>query len=343
MADGTAFVHAPACKDAFGREISYLRLSVTDRCDLRCTYCMAERMQFLPKSAVLSVDELEAIAAAFIAKGIRKIRITGGEPLVRKDIRELIKRLSGHLGRGLDALTLTTNATQLADHAAFLADHGIKRINVSIDSLDPETFAKITRRGQIQRVLDGIEAAQSVGLKIKLNCVALKDYNRTEIPNIIKWAHARDIDVSLIEVMPMGLTGEDRYDQYLPLTQVRDDMDSYWTLTPEAADDPHGGPSRYFRIRETGGRVGFITPLTENFCAGCNRVRVTCTGRIYMCLGQADYIDLRAALQHGTNPAHALASAIDEALGSKPEKHDFDISQRGQAPTLARHMSTTGG
>ncbi len=326
--------------DSFDRAITYLRLSVTDRCDLRCTYCMSEAMAFLPKRDVLSLEELERLAVAFINRGVRKIRLTGGEPLVRRDIMTLLRRLSRRLGDGLDEITLTTNATQLARHADELADIGVKRINVSLDTLDDAKFARLTRRRMLGKVLSGIEAAQAAGLKIKLNTVALKGVNEDEIPSLIAWAHQRDADVTLIEVMPLGEVDEDRVDQYLPLTAVRDTLEARWTLDPIALKT--GGPARYVRVAETGGVVGFISPLTNNFCADCNRVRVTCTGQIYMCLGHDDHIDLRAALR-GPHPTEALNAALDTAMLRKPERHDFDISSRGAAPAVARHMSMTGG
>ena len=327
--------------DTFGRQITYLRLSVTDRCDLRCTYCMAERMTFLPKKDLLTLEELEDVAQAFIARGVTKIRITGGEPLVRRDIMELIKRLGARLGNGLEELTLTTNATMLAANAETLVRAGVKRINVSLDSLDAARFAEITRRSKLDDVIAGIDAAQAAGLDIKLNTVALKHQNLDELPAMIDWAHSRGMDMTLIEVMPLGDTGEDRFDQYVPLPMVRDTLEQRWTLTDLPRTDRNGGPSTYVRIEETGGKLGFITPLTNNFCAGCNRVRVTCTGRIYMCLGQDDHVDLRAAVRGG-EPG-ALNAALDRALLKKPEKHDFEINGRGEAPALSRHMSLTGG
>ena len=330
-------------QDSFGRKVTYLRISVTDRCDLRCTYCMAESMTFLPKKDLLSLEELETVAGAFIRRGVRKIRITGGEPLVRKDIQLLFDRLGTHLGNGLDELTLTTNATQLARHADKLARAGVRRVNVSLDTLQPDRFAEITRRDQLGQVLEGIAAAKAAGLKVKINTVALKHQNADELPDIISWAHAEGHDVTLIEVMPMGETEEDRFDQYLPLDAVRQDLESRWTLDAETGRAPHAGPSSYVRVRETGGRLGFITPLTQNFCAGCNRVRITCTGRIYMCLGQNNFVDLRAALRESTDPGRALDDALDKALLAKPERHDFSIREPGQEPALARHMSVTGG
>tara|TARA_R110002167_G_scaffold257625_2_gene464151 strand:+ start:7360 stop:8391 length:1032 start_codon:yes stop_codon:yes gene_type:complete len=343
MADGLALPVKMPLIDRYGRQVTYLRLSVTDRCDLRCTYCMSEIMKFLPKAELLSLDELDRVATAFVERGVRKIRLTGGEPLVRRDIGHLIERLGRLMDQGLDELTLTTNGTLLADHADGLMRAGVRRVNVSLDSLDPENFAKITRRGDLSKVLNGIDAALESGLKIKINTVALKHQNASEIPDMVEWAHARGMDMTLIEVMPLGDTGEDRIDQYIPLPMVRDDLETRWTLAEETSRDPIAGPSRYVRVKETGGRLGFITPLTNNFCAGCNRVRVTCTGRIYMCLGQDDHVDLRAALREAPDPAVALDAALDKALFAKPEKHDFEIKRRGSAPALPRHMSTTGG
>ncbi|RIJ31384.1 GTP 3',8-cyclase MoaA [Henriciella algicola] len=343
MPDGHTALKPAPLTDRFGREISYLRLSVTDRCDLRCTYCMAEHMTFLPKKDLLSLEELQTVADAFIRRGVRKIRITGGEPLVRKDIMGLFEGLGDRLGSGLDELTLTTNATQLETHAEALVKAGVKRVNISLDTLDPDMFREITRRGDYEKVMRGIEAGAAAGLKIKINTVALRHQNAGDIPRMVEWAHTRGYDMTLIEVMPLGITGEDRYDQYIPLFDIRDELERRWTLTPEDARDANGGPSRYVRIAETGGRLGFITPLTNNFCAGCNRVRVTCTGRIYMCLGQDDHVDLRAALRESSDPQAALDEALDRALIAKPERHDFEINQRGQGPALDRHMSVTGG
>jgi len=328
-------------RDSYGRDITYLRLSVTDRCDLRCNYCMAENMTFLPRKDLLTLEELDHLAASFIDRGVRKIRLTGGEPLVRRGLMDLIKEMSRHLKSGaLDEITLTTNATQLSKYADDLARAGVKRLNVSLDSRDPETFAKITRRDALTQVLGGIDAALDAGLKIKINTVALKGTNAAEIPELMRWAHGKSMDMTLIEVMPMGEIDEDRVDQYLPLTEIRDELDSKFTLieTPYRT----GGPSRYVRVKETGGLLGFITPLTNNFCAGCNRVRVTCTGQIYMCLGQSDSVDLRAAMR-GDNPDEALDKALDLAMINKPEKHDFGISKRGTTGTMPRHMSVTGG
>lgn len=343
MPDGHTALKPAPLTDRFGREISYLRLSVTDRCDLRCTYCMAEHMTFLPKKDLLSLEELQTVADAFIRRGVRKIRITGGEPLVRKDIMGLFEGLGDRLGNGLDELTLTTNATQLETHAESLVKAGVKRVNISLDTLDPDMFREITRRGDYEKVMRGIEAGAAAGLKIKINTVALRHQNADEILHMVEWAHAHGYDMTLIEVMPLGITGEDRYDQYIPLFDIRDELERRWTLTPEDARDTNGGPSRYVRIAETGGRLGFITPLTNNFCAGCNRVRVTCTGRIYMCLGQDDHVDLRAALRESSDPQAALDESLDHALIAKPERHDFEINKRGQGPALDRHMSVTGG
>ena len=325
--------------DKFGRNITYLRLSITDRCDLRCTYCMAERMTFLPKADVLTLEELETLAVKFIERGVRKIRITGGEPLVRPEIDSLFKKIGSHLGGGLDELTLTTNGTLLSKYAERLYSAGVRRINVSLDSLDQNTFRQITRRDNLNAVLNGIENALSAGLKIKINTVALKNANLTEIPHLIEWAHGKGMDLTLIEVMPLGETGEDRFDQYIPLPKVRDQLEAQWSLEDDSRKIENGGPSRYVRIKETGGRLGFITPLTNNFCAGCNRVRVTCTGRIYMCLGQEDHIDLRDVLRTGGN----LDTALDQAMGIKPEKHDFQISRQSTESGTTRFMSTTGG
>ncbi|GGB68249.1 MULTISPECIES: GTP 3',8-cyclase MoaA [Henriciella] len=343
MPDSLAPITPPPLRDAFGRTVTYLRLSVTDRCDLRCAYCMAEHMTFLPKKDLLTLEELETVATAFIRRGVRKIRITGGEPLVRKDIGQLFDRLGTHLGAGLDELTLTTNATLLERDAERLHAAGVRRVNISLDTLDPDMFREITRRGDFDKVIRGINAAQEAGLKIKINTVALRHQNAAEIPHMVEWAHGRGFDMTLIEVMPLGDTGEDRIDQYVPLFEIRDRLDQLWTLEDEATDTRMAGPSRYVRIRETGGKLGFITPLTNNFCAGCNRVRVTCTGRIYMCLGQDDHVDLRSALRKSDSPEQALDAALDRALLRKPEKHDFAIRDRAETPALPRHMSVTGG
>lgn len=331
----------PKLTDTFGRDITYLRLSVTDRCDLRCTYCMAENMTFLPRKDLLTLEELDVLASAFIARGVRKIRLTGGEPLVRRGLMGFINGLARHLSSGaLDEITLTTNATQLSRFAPDLAAAGVRRINISLDSLDPDTFAALTRRAALDKVLAGIDAAQAAGLKIKINTVALKGINDAEIPAIMQWAHARGMDMTLIEVMPLGEIDGDRVDQYIPLSAVRDNLAGKFTLTDLAMRT--GGPARYLKVEETGGVLGMITPLTNNFCAGCNRVRVTCTGRIYMCLGHEDSIDLRAAMR-SENPEAELDAALKRAMIGKPERHEFDISARGAAPATSRHMSVTGG
>lgn len=326
--------------DAFGRRITYLRLSVTDRCDLRCAYCMSERPEFLPKASILSLEELEAVAEAFIARGVRKIRLTGGEPLARRNVMSLVQGLSASLHDGrLDELTMTTNGTQLEKYAGALKDAGVRRLNVSLDTLDRWKFAEIARRDALDRVLAGIDAALGVGLKIKINTVALKDRNLDEIPRLIEWAHGRDMDLTLIEVMPLGEVEEDRTDQFAPLSDIRAALAQRWTLV----DDDHrsGGPARYARVRETGGRVGFITPLTANFCDGCNRVRVTCSGELYMCLGQQRRVDLKSALREGGEGA--LSRALDEAMAKKPLGHDFAVSKLGDGPAAPRFMSATGG
>jgi len=330
--------------DPFQRAINYLRVSVTDRCDFRCVYCMSENMTFLPKAQLLTLEELDTMCSTFIGLGVQKLRITGGEPLVRKGIMTFFDAMTRHLDSGaLRELTLTTNATLLAGHAERLYAAGVRRVNVSLDTIDPDSFRAITRRGDLQKSLDGIMAAKQAGLHVKLNTVALRHQNANEIPTLVEWAHAHGFDMTLIEVMPLGLTGEDRIDQYIPLFEIREQLESRWTLDEETSRDARAGPSRYVRIRETGGRLGFITPLTNNFCAGCNRVRVTCTGRIYMCLGQDDHVDLRTTLRDSDNPAAALDAALDRALILKPERHDFAIRERGEAPALARTMSLTGG
>jgi GTP 3',8-cyclase len=326
--------------DPFGRAVTYLRVSVTDRCDFRCTYCMAENMTFLPKKDLLTLEELDRLCSAFIAKGVRKLRLTGGEPLVRKNIMHLVRGLSRHIGSGLDELTLTTNGSQLARNAAELADCGVRRINVSIDTLDPVKFKTITRWGELDKVMEGIRAAQAAGIHVKLNAVALKDFNEHEIPDLLRFAHGEGMDLTLIETMPMGETDEDRTDQYLPLSLVRQRLEEQFTLD----DIPYrtGGPARYVEVRETGGRLGFITPLTHNFCESCNRVRLTCTGTLYMCLGQDDAADLRTALRASDDDAY-LSAAIDEAISRKPKGHDFIIDRNHRKPAVARHMSVTGG
>ena len=325
--------------DPFGRRITYLRVSVTDRCDFRCVYCMAETMTFLPRQDLLTLEELDRLASAFVLRGVRKLRLTGGEPLVRRNIMWLIRSLSRHLGSGLDELTLTTNGSQLATHAEALAECGVARINVSLNSLDPAKFRTITRRGDLAQVLGGIDAAKRAGLKIKINMVALRDVNEDEIEDVLRWAHGRGFDLTLIETMPIGEIGADRTAQYLPLSLVRARLEQRFTLD----DDPFrsGGPARYVRVRETGGRLGFITPMTHNFCKSCNRVRVTCTGTLYMCLGQEDAADLRAPLRASREDA-LLHAAIDAAIARKPKGHDFVIG-REDRPPLARPMSLTGG
>ena len=326
--------------DQFQRRISYLRLSVTDRCDLRCAYCMPERQTFLPRNEVLSLEELHRLALGFIARGITKLRLTGGEPLVRRDVIDLVWALGRKLGDGLEELTLTTNGTQLARFADDLFAAGVRRVNVSLDTLDRETFARLARRDSLPQVLDGIAAAKAAGLKVKLNTVALKGANADEIPALIAWAHGQGLDLTLIEVMPLGEVEEDRFDQHLPLSLVRAELERRWTLTP--SQHRTGGPARYFDIAETGGRIGLITPLTNNFCDGCNRVRVTATGQLYPCLGGGEQVDLRAALRSADSDA-ALAEALDTAMKIKPLRHTFRIDGRGEAPALPRHMSLTGG
>jgi cyclic pyranopterin phosphate synthase len=330
----------PALIDGFGRTVTYLRVSVTDRCDLRCVYCMSEHMTFLPKAQVLSLDELDRLASAFVGLGVRKLRLTGGEPLVRKGVMSLIERLSRHLRSGaLDELTLTTNGTRLADFAVDLSRLGIRRINVSLDTLKPDLFARLTRGGDLAKVLAGIEAARAAGLQVKINTVALAGDNAGEIPDLIAWAHGRGMDLTLIETMPLGDTGEDRTDQFLSLAKVRETLSSFWTLTDLPLQT--GGPARYVQIEETGGRLGLITPLSHNFCEACNRVRVTCTGVLHSCLGREDAADLRGVMREDSGP-DALEAAIRRAIDAKPQGHDFHI-ERGAAPALARHMSMTGG
>jgi cyclic pyranopterin phosphate synthase len=328
--------------DPFGRAISYLRVSVTDRCDFRCVYCMSEHMQFLPRRDLLTLEELDRLCSAFIARGARKLRITGGEPLVRHGVMTLFRSLSRHLYAGeLDELTLTTNGAQLARFADELADCGVRRLNLSLDTLDAQKFRAVTRNGDLSRVLSGMEAARRAKIAVKLNAVALKGVNDDEFVNLVRFAHERGMDISFIEVMPLGeLEGLARVDQYLPLTQVRARLAEAFAL--EEIDDSTGGPARYVRAKETGGRIGFITPMTHNFCETCNRVRVTCTGALYMCLGQEDVADLRAPLRESPCDA-ALHAAIDAAIARKPKGHDFIIDRAASAPALARHMSTTGG
>jgi GTP 3',8-cyclase len=330
-----------AMVDPFGRAITYLRVSVTDRCDFRCVYCMSEHMTFLPKRDLLTLEELDVLCTAFIAKGVRKLRLTGGEPLVRKNLMWLFRALSRHLCAGaLDELTLTTNGSQLERFAGELAAAGVRRINVSLDTRDPAKFQAITRWGDLRKVTDGIRTAQQAGLKIKINMVALKDVNEHEIEEMLRWCHGEGMDLTLIETMPLGDIEEDRTDQYLPLSLVRSRLSQRLAL--EEIPYRTGGPARYVRVQETGGRLGFITPLTHNFCESCNRVRVTCTGTLYMCLGQNDAADLRGPLR-ASEPGPVLSAAIDEAIGRKPKGHDFVIDRRAQKPAVARHMSVTGG
>jgi cyclic pyranopterin phosphate synthase len=331
--------------DQFQRRISYLRLSVTDRCDLRCSYCMPERQVFLPRKDVLSLEELHRLALGFIARGITKLRLTGGEPLVRRDMIELVRALGRKLGAndssgGLDELTLTTNGTHLADHAEALREAGVRRINVSLDTLDREAFARLARRDSLPQVLEGLAAAREAGLAVKINTVALKGINEDTLADLIAWAHGQGHELTLIEVMPLGEVEGDRYDHYLPLSAVRERLESRWTLN--ASQHRSGGPARYVEVEETGGRLGFITPLTNNFCDGCNRVRVTATGQLFACLGGREQVDLRAALR-SPDPDAAMAEALDTAMRIKPERHHFVIDRPGGAPALARHMSMTGG
>ena len=328
--------------DPFGRDISYLRVSVTDRCDFRCTYCMSEDMSFLPKKDVLSLEELERLCSVFIKLGVKKLRLTGGEPLVRKNIMSLIQALGKRLDSGdLEELTLTTNGTQLHKYSKDLFDYGVRRVNVSIDTLDPEKFTEITRWGKLENVLRGIEAADSAGLKLKLNVVALRGTNDEELPDIVKWASDKGYDITIIEVMPMGDIGsENRINQYLPLSMVRSNLSKYFTLRD--IDYKTGGPARYVEIVETGTKIGFITPLTHNFCESCNRVRLTCTGTLYMCLGQEDAADLKIPLRNSEGDG-ALTSAIQEAISRKPKGHDFIIDRRQKSSPVPRHMSVTGG
>jgi cyclic pyranopterin phosphate synthase len=331
----------PALVDPFARHVTYLRVSVTDRCDFRCVYCMAEDMAFLPKRDVLTLEELDRVCSAFVERGVRKLRITGGEPLVRRDILLLFRRLGRHLDVGrLDELTLTTNGSQLARLSGDLHSAGVRRINVSIDTLDPGKFRAITRRGDLSRVLDGVQAAKAAGLAVKINTVALRGINDDEVHDLIAWCGREGFDLTFIETMPMGEIDEDRTDRYLPLSLVRSEIARRWTL--EDTDYRTGGPARYVTVRETGRRLGFITPLSHNFCESCNRVRLTCTGTLYMCLGQQDAADLRAPLRASSDdsPLHA---AIDEAIGRKPKGHDFVIDRRHRDPAVPRHMSVTGG
>ena len=332
---------APIIMDPFGRAVNYLRVSVTDRCDFRCTYCMSENMTFLPKKDLLTLEELDRICTVFVEKGVRKIRLTGGEPLVRKNIMQFVRQIGRHIDSGrMDELTLTTNGSQLARFSTELYDCGVRRINVSIDTLDPDKFRKITRWGELSKVLEGIRAAQAAGLKIKINAVALKGFNDTEIPEMLRWAHGQGMDMTVIETMPMGEIDEDRTDQYMPLSLLRGNLARQFTLE----DIPYqtGGPARYVKVAETGGKLGFITPMTHNFCESCNRVRLTCTGTLYMCLGQDDAADLRSPLR-ASEGNELLSDAIDEAITRKPKGHDFIIDRTTRQPAVSRHMSVTGG
>ena len=326
--------------DPFGREISYLRVSVTDRCDFRCVYCMSEHMTFLPRAELLTLEELERLCAAFIRKGVKRLRITGGEPLVRRNVMWLLERLGARLGGGLDELTLTTNGSQLARFAQALFAAGVRRVNVSLDTRDAAKFRAITRWGDLSKVMAGIDAAQAAGLSVKINTVALRNVNELEIPEMLEWAHGGGMDLTLIETMPLGDIEQDRAEQYLPLSLVRARLAQRYTL--EESDHRTGGPARYVRVAETGRRLGFITPLTHNFCESCNRVRVTCTGTLFMCLGQNDSAELRAALRASEDDG-LLDAAIDEAIGRMPKGHDFGIDRRRREPALMRHMSLTGG
>ncbi len=327
--------------DRYGRTVDYVRVSVTDRCNLRCSYCMSEQMQFLPKAELLSLEELDRVCSAFVRRGVRHLRLTGGEPLMRRGILDLARSLSRHLASGaLDELTLTTNGVRLREFAAPLKEAGVRRINVSLDSLDRATFARIARSDCLLQVLDGISAAREAGLKVKINTVALKQDNRRDLPDIIRWAHESGMEITLIETMPLGAVDEDRTDQFMSLTALRREMESYWTLSDLA--DRTGGPARYVRIAETGGKLGFITPLTHNFCETCRRVRVTCTGTLFMCLGQDSSVDLREPLRLSADD-DLLNAAIDRGLAAKPKAHDFLLPERGAAPAVGRHMSVTGG
>lgn len=326
--------------DPFGRSITYLRVSVTDRCDMRCLYCMAEDMHFLPKRDLLTLEELDRLITAFVRRGVRKLRITGGEPLVRRDVMSLFRGLSRHFASGgLEELTLTTNGSQLSRFATELIDCGVRRVNVSLDSLDPAKFGRITRWGDLGRVMAGIDAAQRAGMAVKINTVALKGVNEDEIKTLLEWAHGRAMDLSLIEVMPMGEIEPSRADQFLPLSLVRKRLMNHFTLEDIAYRT--GGPARYVRVKETSGRLGFITPMTHNFCESCNRVRVTCTGTLFMCLGQEDAADLRTPLR--SKEPGALDRAIETAIRRKPKGHDFIIERRQSPPSVSRHMSVTGG
>lgn len=326
--------------DPFGRSIAYLRVSVTDRCDFRCVYCMSEHMTFLPKRDLLTLEELDRVCSVFVDRGVRKLRITGGEPLVRRDIMTLFRSLSRHLVSGtLDELTVTTNGSQLARYATELVDCGVKRVNVSMDTLDRGKFRTITRWGDLDKVIAGIDAAQAAGLRVKINAVALKGVNEDEIESLMNWAHGRGMDLTLIEVMPLGEIESHRVDQFLPLSDVRSRLSERYQLDDLA--ERTGGPARYVRVKETGGKLGFITPMTHNFCESCNRVRLTCTGKLYMCLGQEDAADLRTPLRLSEGN-ESLEQTIEDAIARKPKGHDFIIDRRNR-PAVGRHMSVTGG
>jgi GTP 3',8-cyclase len=343
-AEATSGASVPApLIDPYGRGITYLRVSVTDRCDFRCVYCMAEEMTFLPKKELLTLEELDRLCSIFIASGVRKLRLTGGEPLVRRNIMGLINGLGRHLRSGaLDELTLTTNGSQLTKFAGDLYAAGVRRVNVSVDTLDPDRFAAITRWGRFDQVMSGIDAALEAGLKVKINAVALKNQTEHEIDDMIRWCGDRDLDLTLIETMPMGdIGGEDRLDQYLPLSSLRRQIEERWTLDETGYQT--GGPARYAVIRETGKRLGFITPMTHNFCESCNRVRLTCTGTLYMCLGQDDAADLRQVLRENPDADGPVVKAVEEAIGRKPKGHDFLIDRDHSGPAVKRHMSVTGG
>ena len=327
--------------DPFGRSVSYLRVSVTDRCNYRCVYCMSENMTFLPKNDLLSLEELERICGAFIRRGVKKLRLTGGEPLVRRNVIKLIRNLGSFLETGdLDELTLTTNGSLLAKYASDLVNCGVRRINVSLDSLKAEKFTSVTRWGKLADVLQGLEEAKKVGLEIKINAVALKGFNEDELDQMVEWCGKQGFDLTFIETMPMGAIDQQRMDQYLPLTLVREKLEQSWTL--DEVDYKTGGPARYVVIKETGKRLGFITPLSHNFCEECNRVRLTCTGKLYMCLGQDDWADLKTPLRQDSTDK-SLMSAIDEAISHKPKGHDFVIDRTQTGPAVERHMSVTGG
>jgi cyclic pyranopterin phosphate synthase len=332
--------HARPLTDTYGRRISYLRISVTDRCDLRCRYCMSEKMEFLPRRDVLSFEEIDTIAEAFIARGVRKIRLTGGEPLVRRRFLDLVHMLGRHLQSGaLDELTMTTNATRLADHAEALVDAGVRRVNVSLDTRNPDTFRYITRWGELDKTLAGIAAAKAAGLRVKINMVGLKGLNDDQIIPMMRWCADEGHDLTLIETMPLGQIDDDRHDRYLPLDAVQTNLEEQFSLIPLI--ERTGGPARYWNVEELGLKLGLITPLTNNFCDGCNRVRVTVSGKIYMCLGHDDHMDLKSALREGGS--EALDSVLDQAMILKPKRHDFAITENQNEPSVARHMSVTGG